>query len=54
MEPNILLNDVLSKADLYTRTPETDKILTGTNGISVNKMTSQYNNKVNHSNKKNW
>ena len=53
IEPNISLNDVLSKADLYTKTLETDKLLTGTGGVLVNKMASQYKKKMNHSNKKN-
>ena len=39
--PNISLKDVLTKADLYIRTLETEQILTD-RGVSVNKITAQY------------
>ena len=52
IEPKISLNDMLFKPALYTRTLKTDKLLPGTGGISVNKMTSQDREKWNHSNKK--
>lgn len=47
IEPNITLQTVLSKAEVYTKTLETDKLLTGkgsssSTAVSVNKMSSQY------------